>query len=254
MQFHFLIFKNQTNTNMSNENLVPRNKKPISIKIGRFFLAFFFILFSLNSSGQKTKVAIVNIIDTTLIHIHNGFTIFENKQDTFGCQLNIKQYVEDELLRLLSPKYSVSLVKIPDSYIKNRSIYNFFGVKKAVKSWILSLKGQFDYIILLEANSIKPYNSNQVFPSSGLFTRGVLSKKGASVYSSLTFTAYNISTFTPFDFWSTDMSHFAQVPDFKFADDKMRINNEMYPIIRTALTNLLDSKIELFLNRSFLQK
>jgi len=84
-----------------------------------FKLIFFILLLSAGGEtfAQNSRIAIANLLDSNLIYKHIGLTAFKDKSDTFDCQFNCKQYIDQELTRILSKKYSVSFLSIPNSLL-----------------------------------------------------------------------------------------------------------------------------------------
>jgi hypothetical protein len=46
------------------------------------------------SSAQTSKVAIISLADTTVIHQHVGLTILANFTDTLNLNIAVKQHIE----------------------------------------------------------------------------------------------------------------------------------------------------------------
>ena len=208
-----------------------------------------------NSFAQMKKIAVVNIMDTTLLHIHLGTTIFSNKIDTFSCQFNCKNYVEQQLLYFMSKNYTVNEISIPDSVLsKKRSIYDFFGVKKSVKSWVMSLKGKYDIVIYVESskNITTGYPSEKPLISSGLFSQGNVIKSWASAFSTISLTAFKTPDASVIECAGYYVDRFKKIKEYKFSQDKISIDPEMMPVVRAELIARLDKEIERFLTISSL--
>jgi hypothetical protein len=229
--------------------------KKINILICKFALVIFLIISSTNTFGQLSKIAVVNIMDTTLFHIHYGTTIFTNKIDTFHCDFNCKKYVKRELLRFLSLKNEVSEINIPDSILaKNGSINDFWGVKKTVKQWISTYKDQFDIIIFVESSKQEssPYPGNHKLLASGLYSQGNPIKSWAAVYSTTIFRAFSTANSKMIDYDPGYLVNFEILKEYKFSKDKIIIDPEMLPLIKTQLVKILDDELENFLTNSLI--
>jgi len=227
----------------------------LNFLINKFVLVVFLIASTTTTFGQLSKIAVVNLMDTTLYHIHYGTTIFTNKIDTFDCQFNCKKYVEQEIPRFLSSKYEVSVINIPDSILsKNGSIYDFWGLKKAVKTWISTYKDKFDIIIYVESSKqfTSGYPGNHKLLSSGLYSQGNPIKSWAAVYSSTTFQAFRTSDSETIDYYSAYKLHFKVLKEYKFSKDRIVIDPEMLPFIKTRLKEMLDVELENFLTKTFI--
>jgi len=136
---------------------------------------FFLFLFSKNTSAQLSRIAIVNLVDSNLIYKHVGLSGFKDRTDTFNCLFNCKEYIEEELTRILSSKYTVSLLSIPYPLLTpNGSIYNQTDIKKEVYSWISGLKNKYDFVLCIEAGEQDDIMDpkKQKIKSSGLYSRG----------------------------------------------------------------------------------
>ena len=229
--------------------------KKINILICKFLIICFLCFTTTNSFAQMTKIAVVNIMDTTLLHIHLGTTIFTNKTDTFSCQFNCKNYVEQQLLQFLSSKYTVSEISIPDTVLsKKGSIYDFWGLKKSVKNWVISLKDQYDVIIYVESSKTMTagYPTNKPLISSGLFSQGNPIKSWASAFSTVSFTAFKTPDAQRIEYGTGFIKPLKPIKGYKFSQDKISIDPEMIPIVKTELKTRLDEVIESFLTTSFI--
>lgn len=216
-------------------------------------IVVFLILGYEKSFAKIYKIAIVNLIDTTLLHNHLGVTIFTNNIETFTCQLNCKEYIDKELSKYLRPKYEPSFIKMPDSLkAKFGSINNDWGsIKKAFKPWILSLRDKYDLVIYIE-NVPMSYGGleNLVLQSNGLFTEGLPYGANVVAYSTICFTAIIPSSIETIDYEQGFMKYLSRIKKTEFIGSRKEINPEMLPLIKTKLEELMDSKIEYFLTNS----
>ena len=235
--------------------LETHNVKKANNILFKLVLVVLLILPVSNTFAQLTRIAVVNIMDTTLVHIHLGTTIFTNKTDTFDLQFNCKKYIEQELPRFLSSKYEVSVINIPDSILsKNGSIYDFWGIKKEIKSWISSYKDKYDLIIYVESSKgqTSGYPANHKLLSSGLYSQGNPIRSWAAVYSTMSFTAFYTSNAKTIDYNTGYMLNFKTLKNFKFSKDKITIEPEMIPLIKAQLKKILDDVLENFLTNSYI--
>lgn len=216
-------------------------------------LLIFAFLGCQNLHAKIRRIAIVNVIDTTLIHNHLGATIFTNKIDTFACQLNCKEFIDKELSRYLIEKYEVSFINMPDSLkAKVGSINNDWGyIKKAAKPWILSLKDKYDLVIYIENVPISNFSlKNVVLQSNGLFTEGVIYRIYVYAYSTISFTAITTKDLDILDYEQGLMKFMTPIRRTEYFGNKIVINPVMLPLIKSKLEKLMDSKIEYFLTNS----
>ena len=220
----------------------------------RFSLLIIFAFLGTGTLYAKIRrVAIVNVIDTTLIHNHLGVTIFTNKIDTFACQLSCKDFIDMELSRYLNEYYEVSYISMPDSLrVKVRSINNEWGyITKAAKPWILGLRDKYDLVIYVE-NVPKSNLSlkNVVLQSNGLYTAGSIFGIYVYAYSTISFTAINTRDLDILDYEQGLMKYIIPIRKNEYFGNKIEINPIMLPLIKSKLENLMDSQIEYFLTNS----
>lgn len=206
-----------------------------------------------NLFAKISRIAIVNVIETTLIHNHLGATIFTNKIDTFSCQLNCKDFIDKELSRYLIENYEVSFINMPDSLKVNvRSINNDWGyINKAAKPWILSLKDKYDLVIYVENVPISNFSlKNVVLQSNGLYTEGVIYRIYVYAYSTISFTAITTRDLDILDYEQGLMKFLIPIRKTEYFGNKIEINPIMLPLIKSKLEKLMDSQIEYFLTNS----
>lgn len=224
----------------------------------RLFKIFFLILILVageKSFAQNSRIAIVNLMDSNLIYKHIGFTAFKDKSDTFDCQFNCKQYIDQELTRILSKRYTVSLLSVPDNLtLSDGNISYLLKNNSDAGSWISSLKNQYDFIIFIETGEEVDLMDarKQKLVSGGLYSRGNPAKSWVAVYSTSRFTAIRLSNSEVVSYDLSGMDYFLPITDYQFSRQNLLIDPEMLPIIKTSLTKLIDYKIEYFLTDSFL--
>lgn len=215
-----------------------------------------FLLFAGEKTfAQLSRIAIVNLADSNLIYKHVGFTGFKDKCDTFDCQFNSKQFIDKELTRLLSARYAVSLITIPNSLLSpNGSIYLNLDIKKEVSLWISGLRNQFDYIIFVETGEKEDLmdSKKQKLNSSGLYSRGNMANSWVAVYSTMQFALIRTSDSQILDYDNNEMDYILPIKEYQFSRDNVLIDQEMLPVIKSELIKLLDYKMEYFLTNSFL--
>lgn len=207
------------------------------------------------SYAQLTRIAIINLVDSNLIYKHIGFTQFKNKADTFDCRFNCKNYIDQELTRILSSRYAVSLLSMPSSLKSpDGTIYASLEINKEVKVWISGLKEQYDFVIIAEAGEQDDFmdQTHQKIKSSGLYSRGNPSKSWVAVYTTTRFTLVRTSNQENLDYGLSGMDYLLPLKDYQFSRENLLIDPEMLPLIRTELVKLFDYKLEYFLTNSFL--
>lgn len=234
------------------------NKSSLKLLFGRFLknAALLFLIIPVEKTiAQTSRIAIINLADSTLIYKHTGYTLFKNGADIFDCQFNSKSYIDEELTRILSLKYSVRFQSIPNSLLSpNGSIYNSADIKKEIKIWISNLKDQFDYIIFIETGEQEDLMDpkKQKLKASGLYSRGDPTKSWVAVFSTINFTLIRTSNSETIDYERSNMEYLLPIKEYQFSRENLLIDPEMLPVIKEELTKLLDYKLEYFLSNSFL--
>ena len=220
-------------------------------------LAFLgFLMFQVgNTFAQPSRIAIVNLADSNLIYKHVGFTGFKDKADTFDCQLNCKKYIDQELNRILSSRYTVSFISVPESVLSpNGSIYNSLNSNSETRSWITNAKDLYDFIIFVETGQQDDLmdTKKQKIRSCGLYSRGNPSKSWVAIFCTTSFTAIRPSNLEAVDYDFAAMDYVMPITDYQFSRQNLLIDTDMLPLIRTDLIKLIDYKLEYFLTNSFL--
>lgn len=213
------------------------------------------LLLAENTIAQNSRVAIINRADSNLVYKHIGFTKFQDKTDTFTCQLNCPKYIDQELTRILSTKYTISFISVPNSLLSpNESVINLLTSNKEIKSWITNLKQDFDFVIFVETGEQDDVmeTKKQKLRSNGLYSRGNPTNSWVAVFSTIHFTALRPSNSEVIDYDWSGMDYLLTISDFQFPRQNLLIDPDMLPVIKTALIKLLDYKLEYFLTSSFL--
>jgi len=203
------------------------------------------------SSAQTSKVAIISLADTTIVHQHVGLTIIGNFTDTLHLNLAIKQHIEEQLKKYLSRSYTLSIINdTPDLLSTTKGIYNnWLVLKKEVKNYISSIKDQYDYVIFI-ANTVIPRETNLIIPenTTGIYTQ----RRNALVYSTITFFAFRTSNLQKVDFYESYGKLTSPIKDFNLPEDKKSLTPEMLNILKEKIINHLDIRIEYFLAKTYL--
>ena len=236
-----------------------RSDKPNPVKTLNRFFTMVFLVFLL-SQGEKTfaqpsRIAIINLADSNLIYKHIGFTTFKDKSDTFNCQFNCKKYIDRELSRILSSRYTVSSISIPNKLLSsNGGIYNPSGINNDVRAWISSLKNEYDFIVFVETGEQDDImdTKKQKLWSSGLYSRGTGTKSWVAVFSTARFTLIRTSNAEAVDYDWSAMDYILPIRDYQFSREDLLIDPEMLPIIKSELVKLFDYKMQYFLTNTFL--
>ena len=218
-------------------------------------LLIFLIVSCEKSFAQNSRVAIVNLADSNLIYKHIGLTGFKDKSDTFNCRFNCKQYIDQELTRILSSRYTVSYLSIPNSLFQpNGDISNLLKNSKDAASWVTSLKDQFDFVIFIETGEEVDLMDakKQKLRSSGLYTRGNPAKSWVAVFNTSRFTAIRTSNTEAVNYDLSGMEYLLPITDYQFSRQNLLIDPEMLPLIKTYLIRLIDYKLEFFLTDSYI--
>ncbi|MDO9256814.1 MAG: hypothetical protein Q7U54_14945 [Bacteroidales bacterium] len=232
------------------------NLKQTMVRFCKFaVLAFLLFQVEKTFAQQPSRIAIIDLADSNLIYKHIGFTVFKDKSDTFDCQFNCKQYIKQELTRVLSTRYTVSLISAPDKLIpSNGSIYNLLNGNNDIKSWISGLKNQYDFVIFVETGEEDDLmdTKKQKLRSCGLYTRGNPAKSWAAVFSTTRITAIRTANSEVLEYDWKGMDYLLPISDYQFSRQNLLIDPEMLPVIRTGLVKLVDYKLEYFLTNSYL--
>jgi hypothetical protein len=202
-----------------------------------------------NSSAQTSKVAIISLADTTIVHQHVGSTLFSNFTDTLHLDVAVTQHLKQQLSKYLSQKYDVSMVgQLPDSVLSpsEKIFSNWGGLKKEVKKW---LTDRYDFVIFIRNRTI-PRETNMIMPdnTSGLYTRG----RTIGFYTTITFLAYRTSNFQKLEYYDIGGKFLMPVKNLKLPEDKRTFTPEMQVIIEDGFKKYLDSRVEYFLTKTYL--
>lgn len=234
-------------------NKVSLQKAPI--RICKLTLLIILLFPGAKNFAQLSRIAVVNLSDSNLIYKHIGFKGIKDKADTFNCQLNCKKYIDNELTRLLSARYSVNLITMPASLLSpNGSIYLSSDINKEVSSWISGFKNQYDYIVFVETGEKNDLmdSKKQKLHGSGLYSRGNPPNSWAAVYSTIMFSLVRTADSQNLDYESSGMDYILPLKEYQFSRDNVLIDQDMLPLIKAELIKLFDYKMEYFLTNSFL--
>lgn len=229
--------------------------KLMLIRICKVTFLFILLVYGEKNYAQLSRIGIVNIADSNLIYKHVGLKGFKDYADTFNCQLNCKEYIDVELTRLLSVRYSTSLITIPSSFLTpNGSIYASSDFKKEVISWVTGLKNQYDYIIFIETSEMEDLmdSKKQKLHASGIYSRGNPPNSWVAVFSTIRFSLVRTTTAQNMDYESIGMDYILPLKEYQFSRDNVLIDPEILPYIKSELTKLFDYKMEYFLTNSYL--
>lgn len=202
------------------------------------------------SSAQTSKIALIFIADTTIVHQHVGTTAFTNFTDTLHLDVAAKQHIGEQLKRYLSRSYEVNMVNLPDSvYSEKKGLYGGFGLSKEVKAWLTASKSQYDFAIFIDNMEI-PSEINLLIPrkTSGLYTRG----KTIGCYTTINFSAYRTSSLKLLEYYTLGGKLVTPLENFKLPEDKQTFTPDMLLILKDGLIKHLDSRVEFFLTKTFL--
>jgi hypothetical protein len=235
--------------------LIKFKLKHASIHFCKLTFIVFLIFLSDKTFAQNSRLAIINLADSNLLYKHIGLTAFKDKVDTFDCQFNSNKYIEQELTRILSFRYSVSLLPVPDKLLSsNGSIYNSTDLNNEVKLWISSVKNKYDFVIFVETGEQDDImdTKKQKLRSDGLYSRGNPAKSWVAVFSTTRFTLIRTSNAEVIDYDWSGMDYMLPLTDYQFSRNGLLIDPDMLPFVKDELVKLLDYKLEYFLINSFL--
>jgi hypothetical protein len=194
-------------------------------------------------------------MDSALIYKHVGLTGFKDKLDTFDCQLNSKKYIDQELTRILSARYTVSFISMPPALISpNGNIIHSLNGNKEVQTWISRLKNQLDFIIFVETGEQDDIMDpkKQKLRSTGLYSRGNPGKSWVAVLNTTSFTAIRTSNLEIVNYDLSGMDYLLPINNYQFSRQGLLIDPEMLSLIRSELIRLIDYKLEFFLTDSYI--
>jgi hypothetical protein len=203
-------------------------------------LAIIFSLAALFSSAQP-RIAIINLMDTSLFHVNIGITVFNNSIEEFECQFNSKDYVNQVLESFLSGKLALEFLTIPASQSGKQ------GKKMNYKSWVEDHQALYKYVIFVENRPWVDPLFNKQLNSNGLRTGVSAISSWAEVYSTIYFTAYRTSNLKTLSYDKSAWFYTRTMKDYEFLEEKTKINPGMLPLIKSKLAGLMDSRIEHFL-------
>jgi hypothetical protein len=227
----------------------------MSVRFYRHTVIVFLFLLCDKTFAQSSQVAIINRADSSLLYKHIGLSSFKDKVDTFDCQFNCKKYIEQELTRILSFRYAVSLPSIPNNLLSsNGSIYNSADINNEVKLWVSSVKNKYDFVIFVETGEQDDImdTKKQKLRSSGLYSRVNPTNVWVVVYSTTRFTLVRTSNAEIVDYDWSGMDYMLPLNDYQFSRNDLLIDPEMLLLVKDELVKLFDYKLEYFLVNTFL--
>ncbi len=205
-------------------------------------------------AAAQPVVAIINLMDSVLLHVNIGITVFANSTGEFDCQFNPKEYVDHEMERFLSGKFSPVFVIIEDSPVEIADekpadeIYeNVYPEKINYKAWVKEHRNEYNYVVFIENRPWTDPLLNIQLQSNGLFTSGNFIKQWGKVYSTVYITAYSTKTLKTLYFDKSNWYYTRTIKDYVFPEEKAKIDPEMVQVIIDHLKGLIDSRIEHFL-------
>jgi len=208
----------------------------------------------LHTAGAQPVLAIINLMDSVLLHVNIGTTVFANSTAGFDCQFNPKEYVDREMERFLSGKFSPVFVIIEDSPVEIADekhvdeIYeDVYPEKINYKAWVKEHRNEYNYVVFIENRPWTDPLLNIQLQSNGLFTSGNFIKPWAKVYSTVYITAYSTKTLKTLYFDKSTWYYTRTIKDYVFPEEKAKIDPGMVQVIRDHLKGLIDSRMEHFL-------
>jgi hypothetical protein len=226
-----------------------------SVRFCKLTFIVFIISLGFKTFAQNSSVAIINLADSNLLYKHIGLSGFKDKIDTIDCRFNSRRYIDKELTRILSFRYSVSLPTIPNNLLSsNGSIYNSLDINNEVKLWISSVQNKYDFVIFVETGEQDDImdTKKQKIRSSGLYSRGNPTKSWVAVFSTTRFTLVRTSNSEVVDYDWSGMDYILPLTDYQFSRNDLLIDPEMISHVKDELIKLIDYKLEYFLVNTFL--
>ena len=219
--------------------------KPLHLLLG---LLLILSCLTFNLQAQTSRIAIVSVADTTIIHQHVGFTAFTNFIDTMSINFSIIGHLEKKLLTYLTPGYTVTVVQLPDSVLKAKNGLFSSAKSKKIKQWIKYSKDLYDVVIVIDnmglSENYRPMRDN----TSGFFSR----TSYISYYSTISYFGYRTSNLKPLEYYNQGGEFMKPVRNFKLPEDKRSFTPEMKTFLFEGFRNYLDSRVEYFLTKSYM--
>ena len=220
--------------------------KPTHLFKGLFICFIFYVCTP--CSALTTKIAIVSVADTTVLHRHAGLTVFSNFSDTLHLNFSIIHHLENKLQTYLTSSYFVTVVQLPDSVLKAKNGFFSSARNKKVKQWIKNIKDQYNVAIVIDNMELPEIL--KFIPNN---TSGLLSRPGIlSYYTTLTFNAYRTSNLNLLEYYQQGGEFLKPDKRFKLPEDKHSFTPEMMNLINEGFKSYLDSRVEHFLTKSYL--
>jgi len=219
--------------------------KPLHLLLG---LLLILSCLTFNLHAQTSRIAIVSVADTTIIHQHVGFTAFTNFTDTISVNFSVINHLKYKLLTYLTPVYTVTVVQLPDSVLKAKNGFFSSAKSKKIKQWIKNSKDLYDVVIVIDnmglSENYRPMRDN----TSGFFSR----ISYISYYSTISYFGYRTSNLKPLEYYNQGGEFMKPVRNFKLPEDKRSFTPEMKTFLFEGFKNYLDSRVEYFLTKSYM--
>lgn len=198
----------------------------------------------------QPKMAIVNLMDSSLFHVNVGVTVFSNTMGEFSCGLNTKQHVNQNLLRLLSTKFTVEFIspEVKPVVEEDDEVYaSYLPEKMNYKDWVKEHGSEYTYVIFVENKTWTDPSLNIPLSSNGLLTSKSAISDWAKVYSTVYFTGYHCPSSKKLRHDKSTWFYTRTIEDYKFMEENTLIAAEMLPVIHNKLVQLMDDRTEHFL-------
>jgi hypothetical protein len=222
-----------------------------------YLVALFLLASSMSVSAQNTRIALVNLIDTSYYYYHIAVTIFGNYEETIKLNFSQKSYIENEVKKYMSPYFEVSVISIPLDLVVSEGIRDKFAglLKKSVKEWIAGLTKDYDLVVFMFTGEVddRITQAPVKLKSSGLYTRSNSFGTDLSVvYSTLYFEAYMTPTVKLLEYRTGLSTFFNKIKYTPLPKETKTYNSQEIDNISSELKILIDKRIEYFLTTSYL--
>ena len=204
------------------------------------------LAFSLQA--QTSKIAIVSVADTTILHRHAGLTVLTNFRDTMSINFSMIGHIEKKLQTYLVPGYTITVVLLPDSVLKAKNGYFSSDKSKKLKQWIKNSKDLYDFVIVIDNIELSEVYRYIPKNSSGLLSRPSF----LSYYTTITFNGYRTSNLKALEYYHEGGEFLKPIKNFKLPEDKKTFTPETMELINIGFRKYLDSRVEYFLSKTYM--
>lgn len=221
--------------------------KYVSVWILIFLMSF---LSCLEVKSQINKVGIVFDADTTLICQYIGLTIFSNSTNELPLDVNMKDFIVQNLKSYLETEYAVDVIELPDS-LRNKGIGMFDSdVGRKTRKWAKTKNKDYNIIVFIRNQEI-PRVWNVIVPqnTNGLYSR---KKSRGFLYTTITFHACRTSNAELLEYYNLGGGLLYKLKNFEWPKDKKTFTPETLTFLGEEYKKYLDQRLKHFLSKTYL--